>query len=448
MATDTATELWGEETSKAIANFPVSGQPIPVPVVRWLGRIKAAAARVNAELGLLDPEIAERIAAAGDAVAAGEHDHQFPIDVFQTGSGTSSNMNANEVIANLAGDEAHPNDHVNMGQSSNDVFPSAVHLAALDEVTHDLLPAMDGLASALERKAEEFADVVKAGRTHLMDAVPVTLGQEFGGYAAQIRLGVERVRATLAHVGQIPLGGTATGTGLNTHSEFAQRVRAKLAEDTGLEISEPLDPFEAQGNRDALVELSGALKVVAVSLTKIANDIALMGSGPRAGLGELRLPALQKGSSIMPGKVNPVICEVALQVGAQVIGNDARDHDRGLAGPVRAQRAGAGDRPQPARLDQAARRGLPAAGHEVRAGDRGRRGGGGAPRRGDPRHRDGAQPPHRLRPGDRDRQSGGRAGSPAARGGARDGGRRGDPRAGAGPPQDGPPARVADSFVA
>jgi fumarate hydratase class II len=322
MATDTATELWGEETVKAVANFPVSGQPIPLPVVRWLGRIKAASARVNAELGLLDPELAERIAAAGDEVAAGEHDHQFPIDVFQTGSGTSSNMNANEVIANLAGDEVHANDHVNMGQSSNDVFPSAVHLAAIDEVTHDLLPAMDGLASALERKAEEFADVVKAGRTHLMDAVPVTLGQEFGGYAAQIRLGTERVRAALAHVGQIPLGGTAIGTGLNTHSEFAQRVRARLVADTGLEISEPLDPFEAQGNRDALVELSGALKVVAVSMTKIANDIALMGSGPRAGLGELRLPTLQKGSSIMPGKVNPVICEVALQVGAQVIGND------------------------------------------------------------------------------------------------------------------------------
>jgi len=323
MATDTSTELWGEETRKAIANFPVSGQPIPIPVVRWLGRIKAAAARVNAELGLLDAEIAGRIAAAGDAVAAGEHDHQFPIDVFQTGPGTSSNADANEVVASLAGDAVHPNDHVNLGQSSNDVFPSAVHLAALDEVTHDLLPAMDGLASALERKAEEFAEVVKAGRTHLMDAVPVTLGQEFGGYAAQIRLGVERVRGTLGHVGQIPLGGTATGTGLNTHSEFAQRVRAKLTEDTGLEISEPLDRFEAQANRDALVELSGALKVVAVSLTKIANDIALMGSGPRAGLGELRLPALQKGSSIMPGKVNPVICEVAIQVGAQVIGNDA-----------------------------------------------------------------------------------------------------------------------------
>ncbi|HMC06991.1 MAG TPA: class II fumarate hydratase [Solirubrobacterales bacterium] len=323
MATDVQSELFGMETRKAVENFPVSGEPVPAPVVRWLGRIKATSARVNAELGLLDPELAERIAAAGDAVAAGEHDDQFPIDVFQTGSGTSSNMNANEVIATLAGDEAHPNDHVNMGQSSNDVFPSAVHLAALEEVTRDLLPAMDGLAAALERKAEEFADVVKAGRTHLMDAVPVTLGQEFGGYAAQIRLGVDRVRGALGRVGQIPLGGTATGTGLNTHSEFAQRVRAKLTEDTGLEISEPLDPFEAQGNRDALVELSSMLRVVAVSLTKVANDIALMGSGPRAGLAELRLPALQKGSSIMPGKVNPVICEVVIQVGAQVIGNDA-----------------------------------------------------------------------------------------------------------------------------
>jgi fumarate hydratase class II len=323
-ATDTQREqLWGGETMKAVENFPVSGQPIPAPVVHWLGRIKAAAARVNAELGLLDADIAERVAAAGDAIADGDHDDQFPVDVFQTGSGTSSNMNANEVIASLAGDETHPNDHVNMGQSSNDVFPSAVHLAALDETTRALLPAMDELASALERKAEEFADVVKAGRTHLMDAVPVTLGQEFGGYAAQIRLGAERVRGTLPRVGQIPLGGTATGTGLNTHSEFAQRVRGKLEEATGLEISEPADPFEAQGNRDALVELSGALKVVAVSLNKIANDLALMGSGPRAGLAEIKLPALQKGSSIMPGKVNPVICEVTIQVADQVVGNDA-----------------------------------------------------------------------------------------------------------------------------
>jgi fumarate hydratase class II len=323
-AQDTTKEqLWGGETTKAVENFPVSGEQVPLPVVHWLGRIKAVAARVNAELGGLDADVAERIAAAGDAVAAGEHDDQFPVDVFQTGSGTSSNMNANEVIATLAGDGAHPNDHVNLGQSSNDVFPSAVHLAALDEVSHDLLPALDGLAEALARKAEEFDDVIKAGRTHLMDAVPVTLGQEFGGYAAQVRLGAERVRGTLGRVGQIPLGGTATGTGLNTHPEFAEKVRRKLAEDTGLEISAPADRFEAQGNRDALVELSGALKVVAVSLTKIANDLALMGSGPRAGLGEIRLPALQKGSSIMPGKVNPVIPEVTIQVGAQVIGNDA-----------------------------------------------------------------------------------------------------------------------------
>jgi fumarate hydratase class II len=301
----------------------VSGQPIPAPVVHWLGRLKAAAARTNAELDLLDADIAERIGEAGDSIAAGEHDDQFPVDVFQTGSGTSSNMNTNEVIANLAGDEAHPNDHVNMGQSSNDVFPSAVHLAALEEVSRDLLPALDELASGLGRKADEFRDVVKSGRTHLMDAVPVTLGQEFAGYAAQIRLGADRVRATLGRVGQIPLGGTATGTGLNTHPEFAERVRAKLAADTNLEISAPADPFEAQANRDALVELSGALKVVAVSLTKIANDLALMGSGPRAVLAELRLPELQKGSSIMPGKVNPVIPEVVIQVGAQVIGNDA-----------------------------------------------------------------------------------------------------------------------------
>ena len=317
------TKLWGGETDKAVANFPVSGHPIPAPVVHWLGRLKAAAARVNAELGQLDADLAERIAAAGDAVAGGEHDDQFPVDVFQTGSGTSSNMNANEVIANLAGDGAHANDHVNLGQSSNDVFPSAVHLAALGEVSDDLLPALDGLAEALARKSEEFAGHVKAGRTHLMDAVPVTLGQEFGGFAAQIRLGADRVRGTLGRVGQIPLGGTAAGTGLNTHAEFAPRVRVQLSEATGLEISAPADPFEAQGSRDALVELSGALKVVAVSLIKIASDLALMGSGPRAGLAEIRLPELQKGSSIMPGKVNPVICEVVIQVGDQVVGNDA-----------------------------------------------------------------------------------------------------------------------------
>src|SRR5450755_4227769 len=325
-------QLWGGETTKAVANFPISGEPVPVPVLRWLGRIKGAAARVNAELGLLDPALAERIAAGADSVAAGDHDEQFPVDVFQTGSGTSSNTNANEVIANLAGDTAHPNDHVNMGQSSNDVFPSAVHLAALDEATNDLLPALEQLERSLSAKATEFHDIVKSGRTHLMDAVPVTLGQEFGGYAAQVRLGALRIRNTLPQVAQIPLGGTATGTGLNTHKEFAARVRARLTDSTGLEIRGPEDPFEAQGNRDALVELSGMLKVLAVSLTKIANDLALMGSGPRAGLGELFLPELQKGSSIMPGKVNPVIPEVVLQVGAQVIGNDTAITIGGMQG--------------------------------------------------------------------------------------------------------------------
>jgi len=324
MATQETTgeQLWGGETTKAVANFPVSGERVPVSVVRWLGRIKAAAARTNAELGKLDGDIAERIAAAGDRVANGEYDDQFPIDVFQTGSGTSSNMNANEVIANLAGEGVHPNDHVNNGQSSNDVFPSAVHLAALDDATNKLLPALDALEGAFAAKAGEFSDIVKAGRTHLMDAVPVTLGQEFAGYAAQIRLGAKRVRNALPQVAQIPLGGTATGTGLNTHPKFAEGVRAKLNDATGLDIAPPEDPFEAQANRDALVELSGALKVVAVSLTKIANDLALMGSGPRAGIGELFLPELQKGSSIMPGKVNPVLPEVVLQVAAQVIGND------------------------------------------------------------------------------------------------------------------------------
>jgi fumarate hydratase class II len=330
--TGTQQELWGTETRKAIGNFPVSGEPIPVPVARWLGRIKAAAARVNAELGLLDVDKAERIGAAGDRIAAGELDDQFPIDVFQTGSGTSSNMNANEVIAALAGEGVHANDDVNMGQSSNDVFPSAVHLAALDEATNDLLPAMDKLATALEAKAKEFDDVIKSGRTHLMDAVPVTLGQEFSGYAAQVRQGIARVNDALPRLGQIPLGGTAVGTGMNTHAEFAARVRAKLVADTGLPISAPADPFEAQAARDGLVEASGALKVVAVSYTKIANDLRLMGSGPRAGLAEIFLPELQKGSSIMPGKVNPVIPEVVTQVSAQVIGNDTAITVGGMQG--------------------------------------------------------------------------------------------------------------------
>jgi fumarate hydratase class II len=324
--------LWGGETAKAVANFPVSGEPIPPPVARWLGRIKGAAAQVNADLGLLDRDKADRIAAGAARIAGGELDDQFPIDVFQTGSGTSSNMNANEVLATLAGDDVHANDDVNMGQSSNDVFPSAVHLAALDEITHDLLPALDLLASSLEAKSKEFADVVKSGRTHWMDAVPVTLGQEFGGYAAQVREGIARIRDALPRLAKIPLGGTAVGTGLNTHPEFAERVRKLLSQESGLTISAPADPFEATAARDGIVEASGALKTVAVSLTKIANDLRFLGSGPRAGLGEISLPELQKGSSIMPGKVNPVIPEVVTQVAAQVIGNDTAITVGGMQG--------------------------------------------------------------------------------------------------------------------
>jgi fumarate hydratase, class II len=326
-------QLWGGETAKAVENFPISGERVPVPVIHWLARLKGAAAAVNGELGLLSKRSAARIEKAAAEIAAGKHDRQFPIDVFQTGSGTSTNTNANEVIASLAGDGTHANDHVNMGQSSNDVFPSAVHLAALDVAVNELLPALRQLERSFARKAKSFQNVVKAGRTHLMDAVPVTLGQEFGGYAAQLALGQERVQAALVHVGQIPLGGTATGTGLNTHPKFAEKVRARLKKESHLkQIAAPLDPFEAQGNRDALVECSGALKVLAVSLTKIAGDLALMGSGPRAGIGELLLPELQKGSSIMPGKVNPVIPEVVLQVCAQVIGNDTAITIAGMQG--------------------------------------------------------------------------------------------------------------------
>jgi fumarate hydratase class II len=326
-------QLWGAETAKAVENFPISGETVPVAVVHWLARIKGAAAAVNGELGLLPKRTAMRIEKAAAEIAVGKHDAQFPIDVFQTGSGTSTNTNANEVIARLAGEPTHPNDHVNMGQSSNDVFPSAVHLAALDVAQNELLPALKQLERSFAKKAKSFENVVKAGRTHLMDAVPVTLGQEFAGYAAQMRLGQERVQAALVHVGQIPLGGTATGTGLNTHARFAEKVRARLKKDSGLkQIAPPADPFEAQANRDALVELSGALKVVAVSLTKIAGDLALMGSGPRAGIGEIFLPELQKGSSIMPGKVNPVMPEVVLQVSAQVIGNDTAITVGGMQG--------------------------------------------------------------------------------------------------------------------
>ncbi|HTZ63515.1 MAG TPA: class II fumarate hydratase [Solirubrobacteraceae bacterium] len=326
-------QLWGGETAKAVENFPISGETVPIAVVHWLARIKGAAAAVNAELGLLPRTKARSIEKAAREIAEGKHDGQFPIDVFQTGSGTSTNMNVNEVIAALAGDGAHANDHVNMGQSSNDVFPSAVHLAALDAAENELLPALKQLERSLTRKAKSFRNVVKSGRTHLMDAVPVTLGQEFAGYAAQIALAQERIASALVHVGQIPLGGTATGTGLNTHERFAEKVRARLRKESGLrQIAPPAHPFEAQANRDALVELSGALKILAVSLTKIAGDLALMGSGPRAGIGEILLPELQKGSSIMPGKVNPVIPEVVLQVCGQVIGNDAAVTVGGMQG--------------------------------------------------------------------------------------------------------------------
>ncbi|MFI6152749.1 class II fumarate hydratase [Kitasatospora sp. NPDC051170] len=318
---------WQAQTQRAVENFPVSGQRLERAHIAALARIKAAAARVNARLGVLEESTAEAIAAAAEEVAEGRWDDQFPVDVFQTGSGTSSNMNANEVIATLAserlGRPVHPNDHVNASQSSNDVFPSSIHIAATAAVTHDLIPALEHLAEALERKAVEFATVVKSGRTHLMDATPVTLGQEFGGYAAQVRHGRERLLATLPRVAELPLGGTAVGTGINTPPGFPEAVIAEVARTTDLPLTEARDHFEAQGARDALVELSGQLRTVAVGFTKIANDLRWMGSGPRTGLGEINLPDLQPGSSIMPGKVNPVLPEVVLMVAAQVVGNDA-----------------------------------------------------------------------------------------------------------------------------
>jgi fumarate hydratase class II len=329
---ETPKELWGGETRKAVANFPVSGERVPVSVVRWLARVKGAGALVNAELGLLDGALAERIAAAAAEIADGPPRRPVPIDVFQTGSGTSTNMNANEVIATLAGEGVHPNDHVNMGQSSNDVFPSAVHLAALDEATHRLLPALEGLERALAAKADEFADVVKSGRTHLMDAVPVTLGQEFAGYAAQVRLGARRVSNALPQVARSPWAARRPARASTPIRTSPPRSARSSTPTRGSRRARPEDAFEAQAARDALVELSGALKVIAVSLTKIAGDIALMGSGPRAGIGELLLPELQKGSSIMPGKVNPVLPEVVMQVAAQVIGNDAAITVGGMQG--------------------------------------------------------------------------------------------------------------------
>ncbi|MFF4743127.1 class II fumarate hydratase [Streptomyces sp. NPDC001268] len=327
---------WRAQTQRAVENFPVSGQRLERAHVEALARIKGGAAKVNAELGVLDKDIARAIQDAAVEVAEGRWDEHFPVDVFQTGSGTSSNMNMNEVLATLAserlGRDVHPNDHVNASQSSNDVFPSSIHIAATAAVTRDLVPALEHLAEALERKAGEFAGVVKSGRTHLMDATPVTLGQEFGGYAAQIRYGMERLNASLPRLAELPLGGTAVGTGINTPPGFSAAVIAEVARTTGLPLTEARDHFEAQGARDGLVETSGQLRTIAVSLTKISNDLRWMASGPRTGLAEIRLPDLQPGSSIMPGKVNPVVPEAVLMVAAQVMGNDTTVAVAGAAG--------------------------------------------------------------------------------------------------------------------
>jgi fumarate hydratase, class II len=333
-----ADALYAAQTARAVQNFPISGQPVPAPVVHALALVKSVAAGVNAELGVLDSEVAVAIRSAADEVVEGRHDAHFPIDVYQTGSGTSTNMNVNEVVARLAtaargGDErVHPNDHVNYGQSSNDTFPTAIRIATVRLVHEDLLPALEHLEAVLRERAEAFADVVKAGRTHLMDAVPVTLGQEFLGYARQVELARRRITETAVLAAELPLGGTAAGTGLNAHPEFAPRVIAEVSRRTGLEFTEAADHFEAQSTQDALVALSGALRVLAVSLTKICNDLRWMGSGPRAGLGELHLPDLQPGSSIMPGKVNPVIPEAVLMVCARVVGNDATMTYAGASG--------------------------------------------------------------------------------------------------------------------
>jgi len=328
--------LYSAQTQRAVENFPISGTTLERAQIAALARIKKAAAQANAKLGVLDAKIAEAIASAADQVIAGDHDGEFPVDIFQTGSGTSSNMNMNEVLATLAtrhlGSDVHPNDHVNASQSSNDVFPTSVHLAVTAALIHDLLPALDHLAKSLEKKAALWKEAVKAGRTHLMDATPVTLGQEFGGYAAQIRFGIERVESTLGRVAEVPLGGTAVGTGINTPKGFPQEVIRLLATETKLPITEARDHFEAQGARDALVEASGALRTIAVSMQKIANDLRWMGSGPNAGLAELHIPDLQPGSSIMPGKVNPVVPEAVIMVCARVIGNDATTAWAGATG--------------------------------------------------------------------------------------------------------------------
>jgi fumarate hydratase class II len=328
--------LWRAQTQRAVENFPISGRPIQRGLIGALASIKGAGAVANGKLGILEADLAAAIHDSAAEVARGDYDDQFPIDVFQTGSGTSTNMNANEVIATLAarrlGHDVHPNDHVNASQSSNDVFPSAIHLAATREVVRDLVPALRHLEASLARKSEEFAEVVKSGRTHLMDATPVTLGQEFGGYAAQMARGVERLEGTLPRVGELPLGGTAVGTGINMPPGFAATVIRHLADDMRLPLTEARDHFEAQGARDALVELSGQLRTIAVSLVKVCNDLRWMGSGPRTGLGEIHLPDLQPGSSIMPGKVNPVVPEATLMVCAQVIGNDATIAFAGASG--------------------------------------------------------------------------------------------------------------------
>ena len=319
--------LWRAQTQRAVENFPISGRGLEDQQIRALGLLKAACAQVNKDLGKLDAEKADAIIAAAQEIADGKHNDQFPIDVFQTGSGTSSNMNTNEVIASIAkanGVEVHPNDDVNMGQSSNDTFPTATHVAATEAAVQDLIPGLEVLQKSLAAKADEWHEVVKSGRTHLMDATPVTLGQEFSGYARQIELGIERVQATVGRLGELAIGGTAVGTGINTPAEFGTKVTEELVKLTGVDaLSEAKNHFEAQANRDALVEFSGAMRSVAVSFYKIANDIRLMGSGPLAGFAEIHLPDLQPGSSIMPGKVNPVLCETATQVSAQVIGNDA-----------------------------------------------------------------------------------------------------------------------------
>ena len=319
--------LYAAQTARAVENFPISGTTLERAHIAALAQIKKSAALANASLGVLDKNIADAIAYAADEVISGKHDKEFPVDIFQTGSGTSSNMNMNEVLATLAtaklGSKVHPNDHVNASQSSNDVFPTSVHLAVTSALIHNLLPALDHLAKSLEVKAKAWESVVKAGRTHLMDATPVTLGQEFGGYAAQIRYGIERVESTISRVAEVPLGGTAVGTGINTPKGFPQEVIRLLAQETKLPVTEARNHFEAQGARDALVEASGALRTLSVGVTKIANDLRWMGSGPNAGIGELSIPDLQPGSSIMPGKVNPVIPEAVLMVVARVIGNDA-----------------------------------------------------------------------------------------------------------------------------